>query len=285
MSAAWVPDLFCETHEWRSADGLSIRFVTRIDATQRMMPPVQVFTVATPNTMGSRFNGARHAERLVALPVVTPGPTDGRDVLRQWARALDPNRGEGTLTVVQGPWAGRTLPCVYDGGLDSLAEEYPNLGLTTLLFHAAEPYWTDSSESSVVAVLGQTGYKWFPFPPLILGASDIFATVSIANIGDVETWPVITAIGPGQDLTITNRLSGAIVKFTGTVAAGDTVVLDHRPGHKTATLNGNNAFSRLSVDSHLWPLASGTNPVDIGWASTTTQSKVTFAWRNRWLAA
>ena len=100
--APWEPDTYCETHEWRSADGETIRFVTMVEAQQRMMPPVSIRTVRVPQAQGGRFRGARHDERLVMLPVVVPGATEGRDELRRWARALDPVKGEGTLTVVQG---------------------------------------------------------------------------------------------------------------------------------------------------------------------------------------
>ena len=66
------------------------------------MPPVTIHTVRVPQSQGGRFRHARHDERLATIPVVLPGPTAGRDELRRWARALDPLKGEGTLTVVQG---------------------------------------------------------------------------------------------------------------------------------------------------------------------------------------
>ena len=75
--APWQPDVDCETHEWRSSLGEVIRFVTRTEAQQRMMPPVSILTVRPPQAQGGRFRSARHDERLVALPVVVPGPTDG----------------------------------------------------------------------------------------------------------------------------------------------------------------------------------------------------------------
>lgn len=281
----WVPDADCETHEWRSATGETIRFVTRTEATQRFMPPVSIHTIRVPQAQGGRFRYGRHEERLATIPVVLPGPTAGRTELRRWARALDPVRGEGTLTVVQGPWAGRQLVCVYEAGLDDFAEEYPLLGLTTLAFRAADPYWQDAVESSLVATINSTAYTWFPFLPLVLGASDVFASVTITNAGDVDAWPVITAVGPGTDLTVTNQTTGLAWKFTGTMTAGSTLVVDTRPGRKSVRLDGFNAFGRLSDDSVLWPLAPGVNRISIGFASGTANSKVTFAWRNRWLSA
>jgi hypothetical protein len=292
VTAAWVPDADCETHEWRSAAGETIRFVTRVQAKQRMMPPVTVHTIRVPQAQGGRFRYARHDERLVTIPVVVPGAAVGRDETRRWARALDPVKGEGTLTVVQGDHAGRQLVCAYEAGLEDWDEEgFEQLGLTTLAFRAADPYWQDAAESTVTADVTTTGNRWFPFAgswaaqPLILSSSDIFASLTITNGGDVDAWPVITAVGPGTDLTVTNQTTGQMWHLTGSIAAGATLIVDHRPGHKSARLDGANVFGRLTDDSSLWPLISGPNRIAIGFATATGASRVTFAWKNRWLSA
>lgn len=290
-AAPWVADDDCETHEWRSSAGDVVRFVTRTGAKARMMPPVSLVTIRVPQAQGGRFRSARHDERLLTLPVVVPGPQAGRDEVRRWAKALDPLKGEGTLTVVIGPWAGRRLVCVYEAGLDDFAEEWPLLGLTTLAFRAADPYWEDATESTVILALGENANHWFPFAgtwaaqPLILGASDLFAATTITNVGDGDAWPVITVVGPGQDLTITNATTGAVLAVTGVVAAGSTVVIDARPGRKSVRIDGLNGFARLTPESTLWALVAGPNRISIGFADATAASKVTFAWRNRWLAA
>ncbi|HKY67719.1 MAG TPA: hypothetical protein VJM49_15160 [Acidimicrobiales bacterium] len=280
-----MPDDVCETHEWRSATGETIRFVTEVEAEQRFMPPVTIHTIRVPQSQGGRFRHARHDERLATIPVVLPGPTAGRDELRRWARALDPLKGEGTLTVVQGDHAGRQLVCCYEAGLDDYAEEHALLGQTTLAFRAADPYWQDAAESSLIATIDSTAFTWFPFLPLVLGASDVFAAATITNAGDVDAWPIITTTGPGTDLTVTNQTTGQAWHLTGSIAAGAQLVVDHRPGHKSARLDGVNVFGRLSDDSILWPLVPGPNRIAIGFASGTAASRVEFSWRNRWLSA
>jgi phage-related protein len=285
IDAPWIADDDCETHEWRSAQGETIRFVTRTEAEQRMMPPVTINSIRVPQSQGASFRGARHEPRLATIPVVVPGPQAGRDELRRWAKALDPLKGEGTLTVVVGPWAGRQLVCVYEAGLEDFAEEWPLLGLTVLGFRASDPYWQDSLESSATATIASTGFTWFPFFPLVLGASDVFAQLTINNAGDVDAWPVITVVGPGTDLHLTNLTTGKEMLLTGALAAGSTAVIDTRPGHKTVTIDGVNVFSRLTATSSLWPLVPGPNRVSIGLATGTAASSVRFAWRNRWLAA
>lgn len=285
MSAPWVPDAVCETHEWRSAQGETIRFVTEVDAEQRMMPPVTIHTIRVPQAQGGRFRHARHDERLCTIPVVLPGPTAGRDELRRWARALDPLKGEGTLTVVQGAHAGRQLVCAYEAGLDDYAEAHASLGQTTLAFRAADPYWQDALESSLIATIDSTAFTWFPFPPLVLGSSDVFAAATITVSGDVDAWPTITTTGPGTELTVTNQTTGRSWRLTGSIGAGSQLVVDHRPGRKSARLDGVNVFGRLTDESVLFPLVPGANRISIAFAAATAQSRVAFAWRNRWLSA
>jgi len=251
-----------------------------------MMPPVTIHTIRVPQAQGGRFRHARHDERLLTLPVVVPGAATGRDETRRWARALDPLKGEGTLTVIQGEHAGRQLVCVYETGLEEWEEEgYESLGLTTLAFRAADPYWQDGSESSVVATLNDTAFTWFPFLPLVLGASDVFASITIDNVGDVDAWPVITVIGPGTEFTATNLTTGLSWQFTGTIGSGSELVVDTRPGHKTVRLNGANEFDRLTETSALWPLVPGPNRISLAFATVTAATTATFAWRQRWLSA
>jgi len=285
MTDPWVPDTDCETHEWRNPLGETIRFVTRTEAEQRMMPPVTIHTVRVPQAQGGRFRHARHEERFLTLPVVLPGPTAGRTELRRWAKALDPLKGEGTITVVQGDYPGRQLVCAYEAGLESFAEEYPLLGLTTLMFRAADPYWQDSIESQVLAQPDEGIITWFPFLPLELGASDVFSGTAIENTGDVDAWPIVTVTGPGLDVTVANRTTGQSWQILGEMVAGETLVVDHRPGHKTVRLNGATAFGELTDTSSLWPLVPGGNHVEIVLGAVTEGSSVLFTWRNRWLAA
>jgi hypothetical protein len=266
----------CETHEWRSAAGEVVRFVTRVGATSRFMPPVEIQSLRVPQAHGARFRGARHEPRLVLLPVVVPAPqtTTGRTELRRWAKALDPAKGEGTLTVVQGPSPGRFLNCVYEAGLETMAEDNGQpLELAVLGFRASDPYWLDASVAAGPVTVSDTE-----------AAPDPLATTVITNTGDVNAWPVFTFNGPGSALSINNDTTGKVIEIGGAAfIAGDVVVVDTRPGRKTVTVNGANGFSRLSAVSTLWPLVPGANTVRVvvtGGSGATT----TFTYNPRWLA-
>jgi Phage tail protein len=283
--AVWDALADCETHEFRNPEGETIRFRTLIGTVGRFMPPVQVTTMPVPRGHGSRYMGTFHVERALALPVAVPGVFDGRAELRRWARVLDPAKGEGTLTVVEGDWAGRQLTCVYEAGLEELEERKADVDGGTLVFRAAYPYWRDAVESSREVGPGETETTWFPFLPLVLGASDAFASFTLNNDGDTPAWPVVTVTGPGQEVTASNLTTGDTWHVTGAIEAGQELVVDARPGFKEVSVDGSNAFHRLTPESTLWPLIPGPNRVEVSMAITDPSSLIRFTWRRNWLSA
>jgi hypothetical protein len=274
----------CETVAYRNPIGEEVTFRMRLGALARMMTPVAVTTMPLPAQHGARFLGAFHAERAVAVPVVAPGTIIDRDELRRWGRVLDPAKGEGTLTVVAGPSPGRYLRCAYDAGLDALTEG-AQMGEAVLLFRAAYPYWLDSLEQAATFTQGAAVTEWFPFLPLVLGASDAFAALTITVAGDVQSWPIVTVTGPGQQVTARNLTTGLEWTVQTTLAADAVLTVDTRPGRKQVTIDGANAYPLLTADSSLWPLEPGPNRIELAMAFTSVDSVGTFAWRNAWLAA
>ena len=200
-------------------------------------------------------------------------------------RVLDPAKGEGTVTVINGEWAGRQLRCVYEAGLDELEEISSTVNPATLVFRAAWPYWQDASESEYEIGQGASETNWFPFPPLILGASDAFATFNIENTGDVDAWPRVEVTGPGQEVTFTNLTTGKMWHVTGEIEAGSLLIVDARPGRKEVTVDAGNAFNRLTPDSSLWPVVPGVNHLEMSMAITDPDSLIRIVWRRNWLAA
>ncbi len=95
--------------------------------------------------------------------------------------------------------------------------------------------------------------------------------LTITNHGDVNAWPIITTLGPGTELTVTNMTTGLAWRLTGNIAAGSSLTVDHRPGHKSARLDGANVFGRLADDSALWPLIRP-QPPELGALSGTAAS-------------
>ena len=195
------------------------------------------------------------------------------------------------MTVVEGDYAGRQITCVYEAGLDELAESHRSYYPGALIFRAVYPYWVDAIESTLD--VGATGdpVDWFPFAgsfpvhPLMLGASDTFEHFTVDNTGDVEAWPVVTVLGPATDVTVTNLTTDVFWKVTGDIGDGSTLAVDTRPGQKLVRIDGVNAYSALADGSYLWPLVTGENQIQMSGVGTTDDTVIRFAWRNAWLAA
>lgn len=288
MAKPWEPIPGCEAMVWRAADGSApITFNTRLGTTGRFMPPVAISTVPVPVANGSRFTGAYHLERLVAVPVVLPGVMTDRTTLRQWAAALDPAKGLGTLYVFRGPGApfNRELEAIYETGMEDWEEEAPNIGVTTLVFRCPDPYWKLAADHSATASGGGAVRKWFPFLPMILGSTAVAATFTANNIGDVPAYPVVTVLGPATGpIRVSDDTTGQWWEYTGSLAAGQTLTVDHRPGHQAVTVDGANAFASLTPDSRLFSMPKGYNVVSMSASGTTSATKLTFRWRARYLS-
>src|SRR3954469_16713520 len=99
----------CETLSYASPGGEVLAMRMLVGATGRMMPPANLVSVSYPQGDGAKYLGASYLPRVVAVPVVFPGSLVDRAELRRWAKVLDPKAGPGTLTVENGPWAGREL--------------------------------------------------------------------------------------------------------------------------------------------------------------------------------
>jgi hypothetical protein len=281
----------CETHRYQNPDGETLTFRTLKGTAGRQMPPAVVTTLPAPGSGGSRYVGTFHGERILTLPVVDPGPLDGRPDFREWPRILDPVKGQGTLTVVQGDYPGRQLICVYESGLEAVAETDRLRIPAVLTFRAAYPYWVDETESEQVVTGEEESFFWFPFAgsfaanPIRFGPENTFANLVVSNTGDVEAWPVITVKGPATNVEMINETTGLSWQFTGDVAAGETLIVDTRPGQKLVRLDGVNEYDRLTEDSNLWPLIPGANTITMSATAVVESTYLRFGWRNAWLAA
>lgn len=82
-------------------------------------------------------------------------------------------------------------------------------------------------------------------------------TAVITVGGTVPTWPVITFGGPVNNPTLTFIGSGIIIGYTGTIASGQSVVIDTRPWARTMMLGGasvaGNLYGTTLISMQMWP--------------------------------
>jgi hypothetical protein len=260
----------------------------------RFGPPPLFELERVPLQPGQRFRNVVHGSAVVHVPVAFYGSTATalRTSLRKWARLLDPIRGDGTLRVTGPGGDTRDLVCRYTGGLDTAIEsDYSDLAnkfTVILMFTTEQPYWQDSSDTVAGPWVTGTAATFFPFFPLVLSDSTVFASVTVDNTAsDAEAWPVWTIRGPGANPILRNLSSTKFLSLPITLAIGDVVTIDTRPGQKTIIKqDGSSLFGSLTSTSSLWSLlASTVNSIRIEMSSATAASQVQMNFRHRYLSA
>jgi phage-related protein len=277
-----------ETIAWVDPDGVETTLIAMSRGMSgRHMPPVQLTTSALPGADGSRVDHIRYDGRNVVVPIKLSNSTilTQRAAIRALVGKLDPTRGAGTLKATLQDATVRVLPCRYVDGMGFDNERWTTLGTPSLLFYAPDPDWLDASDTTVTYTLPPTAYTWFPILPLRLNASSVFASANVDNTGQRPAWPVWTITGPAGGFTLHNLTTGMRLTFAAPIAAGESVVVDTRPGMKTVRSGtGNNLFASVT-EYDLWPLAVGVNSIEITLVSGTSASSVQLAYRRRWLGA
>ncbi len=229
--------------------------------------------------------------RLIDIPIYIEATSqaDFISAVQALCNAFNPVSGEqGTLEVLRQDGVERHIKGIYYTGLEGRrdVESYNSLWMELpLTIKCLDPAWYDPT--AIVNIYTKAGgaTPFFPFFPLVLNQDGIISSGPIVNNGSLEAWPIWEVTGPGQNFSITNNLTGKKTVFELEMTATDLLKIDTRPGYKTITLNGINAFRYISNDSSLWSLQPGSQDVDIflGDADTLT-SEVKLTYNERYLS-
>lgn len=279
-----------ETLSFIDPDGVETVMPTTRGLSGRLMPPVGITEAALPTADGSRLRAVRFGARQVAIPLWLESADLGahRVLLRDWARRLNPRRGDGRLRAAIGGTV-RELTVRYVGGF-GLDESYPHFTEASLLFTAPDPYWYDAEPQAVRFAIASSPPVFFPLPNgdsgsfLTLAPSTISLAQDVTNPGDVEAWPVWTVYGPADNVRIQNTTTGEAVFFDETLAADEVLTIDTRPGAKRVAKDGVNRFDGLTADSVLWAIGVGGAAVNVQMPGATVGSSVDLSYALRWLS-
>lgn len=162
-----------------------------------------------------------------------------------------------------------------------------------LSLYAADPRWLDTVVQSAgpATVIGTStdgldwtagspdGLDWAAGSPggLNWGVSGVGGLLSLGNLGTAPTWPVFTVVGPLVDPTFTNPATGDVIAYTGTVEAGQTLVIDTNEFTRSVALNGVDRFGFLASAQWIEIPAGGDVTVQF---SGTGAGTVTASWQN-----
>jgi hypothetical protein len=209
--------------------------------------------------------------------------------------------------------------------LTDVESEGPIGGIAIPVFWAPEPWFYDPTQQVVGYALDSGPGVAYPVDYNVsLGVSyataDLDSMQIVTNAGDVETWPLLEILGPGQAPKIENQTTGKIVELSGgatglTLGVGDSVQIDMDLATVTfydayvtalginydATIGahydgefglrygndvgswGINVIEKLSDASEFWPLVYGANSLRVQMRDADA-GMMTVSWYNRYLS-
>lgn len=278
-------------------DGVEHAFPTDLSSygilpgvTGRLMAPVDLAEDAVPFRQGTRLRRASLTSRPFSLPTLVAASTQQglRDRIAQLAGWLDPIRGDIRWRVTRPDATRREIVCRYAGGLDQLLDPaHGRLQAPGVLdYLAADPYWQDLADTELEWTVPAATVGFFPFTlPLRLPSSTVWVSETIDNSGydRQDAWPVWTITGPGVDPVLRNLTTGKALSITRTLATGDQLVIDTRPGVKSVT-DGAGTNVPTVAGSTLWAIRRGLNTIQVELSGATSGvSSIALAYRVKYL--
>lgn len=167
----------------------------------------------------------------------------------------------------------------------------PTMGLAftgqvpfTAQFQAADNSWYSDTEFSIelTQVPSFAGTLVPPMtPPYQLSATTNFQQNTAQNTGSNSTWPVISITGPVSFPVLTYVNTPVKIGYNGSLAQGETLVIDTQPWKRTALKNGKNVAGLLSGDPMIGlQLQPGSTLMHFSGQDFTGSSTCVVKWRN-----
>lgn len=281
-----------EVSSWIDPDGSMLPLAVEWRASGRFAPPVDREEETVPGQPGAQLRSVRHAPRdfSLALWITGTDEADLRTQMRDITYRMDGVRGDGRIRVTAPGGDQREVICRVTGGLEMTEilgdSSGPTAQRAVVTFRAVDPYWQDTTDTAAGPwAQGGATAGFFPLFPLRLTSSEVLASATVDNLGDVDAWPVWTVAGPGSTITLLNQSTGKVLTLNATLLAGESVVIDTRFGFKTVTKqDGTNLYGYLSATSSLWSLQRGSNSIQIEIGGATSVTSVSMLYRHKYLA-
>jgi len=254
------------------------------------MPPVQHRTERGPYQDGETHLGTVLRPRVITFRMALTEASqlalwERRAVLLELMAGLAD--GFGLLATLP-DGSERRLLLRYNDGLDMAINAQHGTEYQPIAWQgiAHNPLWYDPEEELWGYAL-EAGIGAWGFPlgfPKGFGLSSLDVEETKDYDGTWRTYPVITVVGPINNLVIENLTTDEKLDFTGyNLAAGRTLTIDLGYGYKTATLDtGLDVIDELTTDSDLatWHIAAhpdatdGQNTLKITGAAADSNTRV-----------
>jgi hypothetical protein len=122
------------------------------------------------------------------------------------------------------------------------------------------------------------GLDWATGGGLNWGSSVSNGTLSIGNSGNADTWPTFTFTGPLTIPMLTNNSTGQQLAYSGTLAAGESLVITTSPFGRSVLLAGADRFTLMT--SAAWFPIPPTSSVTVAFAASAGSGSLSASWRS-----
>lgn len=252
----------------------------------------QHYRTDSPAVAGSFWNGVRALSKELLVPIVIRDPN--RDVAlakrRQFAQSISPVNGDGLCTITSAWPDGsvRSIDCRYIDGLEAGAQGPGEYGITTfkynIRFMADDPYFYGPAIAASYS-LATSSRTELPIPGTdtfyeVVTSPFIGGGITVFNAGDVAAYPTWQFNGPYTQIVAQNATTGKTWTITYTAATNsDLLVVSTSPAN-TYIIDefGINQWSSLTAGNQLWPLARGTNIININVIGADATSTATLSY-------
>ncbi|MFE4654138.1 phage distal tail protein [Streptomyces sp. NPDC056707] len=158
-------------------------------------------------------------------------------------------------------------------------------------FAATDPRWhADDSQSLVLPLDISTDSQGFTAPlvaPITTGVSHPDQRPGwVLNSGDVAAWPTVRIDGPVTNPKVWVVETGRYLQLQISLAAGEHIDIDTRPGTRWVLRNGGNAAPALTAGSRMDLFQIPPGKSEIRWTATdyTNTCRLTLSWRDAYTA-
>lgn len=222
----------------------------------------------------------------IGMLIHADSDADFRARTRALRRLMRPKAGLGLLSVQADDGETRTLSCYCVGGFEgdeSLDVAHPGRWWKLALkFYAPSPWWEGDERTLTFGL--QAPVNFFPAPPFILSPSSVqgIFTIDLSDC-DAPVYPVWKITGPGTELVLENETTGRSIEVSATLAAGEALAIDTRPGYQSVRKSdGTNLMGALGSDPALWPFIEDIQTVSAQLSGATSESRITATYRPRY---
>lgn len=151
-------------------------------------------------------------------------------------------------------------------------------------FVATDPIaYSDTLSNQDIALATALGGRTYPRIYPMAYAGSVSNSTTIDNLGNANSYPVVTFNGPITNPSVENITTGQTVSFAIALAAGEQLIVDFAA--RTVLLNGTASRynTMTSKADQWWALVPGGNAIRYAASTPEPGAVMNISWRSAWL--